>query len=403
MIFLKKIIYSILIIFSGVFLVSCDSRQSLLDKISEVKPEVDYGFTSYGPGGVVINNEYYDFVEMAEKLLGKKCELYPYGYKMVDDNSYFYYQYDSHGSVKYVDDHSYNYKTFDVALVKANITNLTCEIIYKFENVYPVYNFEYVNPNFSLVVDDDRAVVQYNGNIQILDLNNKVITDSIEVYDKDAYRFDGNKLNFYFNSYGDYYIKQGEILHYYELSGYKFKLHEYKINEGSYYVKRYSDYVYTSNSTNTMEYYDCYDLTDDKKCDVNVVLEMLEEEKNASILAAEAPLLIGGNSYYIDVFDGNLNIMDKNKENIICINENYMCENSEIFNQLYDMWDSNHRGYTNVEYYVTDNKLFIGFYAEYLVANHTPMYIYEYDIINDNVKYVGYIDSRGFGNFSIIY
>ena len=106
MIILKKIICSILIIFLGVFLVSCDSRQSLLDKISEVKPEVDYGFASYGPGGVVINNEYYDFVKMAEKLLGKKCELYPYGYKMVDDNSYFYYQYDSHGSIKYVDNHS---------------------------------------------------------------------------------------------------------------------------------------------------------------------------------------------------------------------------------------------------------------------------------------------------------
>ncbi|MBE5730898.1 MAG: hypothetical protein E7350_02995 [Clostridiales bacterium] len=403
----NRIIAIFLCIMLCMFLTACDYRQNLRNKINKVKPEVDYGFTSYTAGYLIKDNVYYDFDEMTKKLLIKERSFHSsdhsYNHKLIDNYAYFYYKYDSHGGIKRDrDNKSYNNYTFDVALVKVNITDITCEIVYKFENVYPTNNYEYGDPHFSFVVDKNRAVVQYNGYIQILDLNNKVITDSIEVYDKEAYRVDPYKNNFYFNSYGDYYVKNGDSLRYYELDGYNFKLHEYKINPDSSHVSRYKNYVYTRNYTNKANYFECYDLENDSSYDVNIVLSMIDEENNASANLEEDLIQVGEEFYYINIDDGNILIDDSSKNNIICINEEYMLKKSAAFNKLYNMWNKKHDGYSNVDYYVTDNKLFLGFYAEYYIGNHTPMYIYEYDIKSDSVKYVGYIDSTGFGNFSIV-
>lgn len=195
------------------------------------------------------------------------------------------------------------------------------------------------------------------------------------------------------------------VLRYYELNGYEFKLHEYDINLDSYYVRRYKNYVYTSNYTNKTNYYDCYDLQTNEPYDVYLLLNMIEEERNSVDTPESKPIQIGENAYFLKEEDGELIICDSNEQEIIRINEAYMLENSAKFNELYNMWHENHEGYSNIDYCVASGKLFVGFWADcyhsYL-ADHTPTYLYEYDIVNDVVKYVGYIDSREIGELLLI-
>jgi hypothetical protein len=197
-------------------------------------------------------------------------------------------------------------------------------------------------------------------------------------------------------------VRKGEVLRYYELDGYEFKLHEYAINADSYYVERYKNYVYTSEFTNERVYYDCYDLQTNESYDVESVLDMIEEEKNSSVTPERKPISIGKNDYFLNEEDGELIICNTSKQEIVRINEAYMLENSVKFNELYDLWHKDHRGYSNIDYCVVDGKLFIGFWAEYYLTNHTPTYLYEYDIVNGVSKYVGYIDSEGIGELLLI-
>lgn len=392
----------LLTICMSISLSGCTSRKSLYQKINAVEAEVDYGFIAHGCMQTTINQDRYDYEKMAKQLLKKEIKLYPYGYVTYGDNVYFCYHYDTHGKVREKDGKTYNEKTFDVALVRINRTELKAEIVYDFKGIYPTYNYTYVNPRFMSIIDENRAVIQYNGFIQILDLKNSKLTDSIEVYDKNEYRFDAYKTNFYFNSYGDYYVKNGVVLRYYELNGYEFKLHEYDIHADSYYVTRYKNYVYTSNYTNKTNYYDCYDLQTNEPYDVDLLLNRIEEERNSVVTPERKPIQIGENAYFLNEEDGELIICDSNEQELIRINEAYMLENSAKFNELYKMWHENHEGYSNVDYCVVSGKLFVGFWADYYLTNHTPTYLYEYDIVNDIVKYVGYIDSRGIGELLLI-
>lgn len=391
-----------------VFSVSCKKSLTAEERweiINGIEPEVDYEFSTYTTEYLIKDGQYYNFQKLAEKELGYECVLYPYQNVIFGDNVYFLYQYGEHGEIRRIDGISYNYMSFDVALVKVNLTDATCEIVHKFENIYPTSNFEYVNPLFLLIIDSDRAVIQYNGYIQILDLNHNVIRESIKVYNVDEYRFDMyQQFNFDYNSYGDYYVKNGDTLDYYELDGYKFKHHQYKINTNTFWVERYKNYVYTSNLFKEKVYYDAYDLETDASYDVNELVAMIKEN---TVSYEAKPDIIGGKPYYLYyVSGGTLNggeiiIKDLDKKTIVTIDEKYMIENSEIFKQINGVMYYDH-GYASCA--VVDGKLFLGFYSHnWSRLAKSPLYIFEYDIENNSIKYAGYLDkATKLGYLSIV-
>ncbi len=377
---------------------SCDWRTRSINKINEVEPDVDYSFTAVYNGTLVKNSTKISFNEIAYEVFGK--EGIAYNFKLLGHNMYFCYQFNIDGEMKEIDGETYNFHTFDVAFFKVNTENLNCELIYVFDDVYPTNNYKDKFPKFLSVVDENRAVIQYNGLIQVINLNSKYITDSIELYDKDLYRFDKENENYYFTTYGDYYVLNDDVLKYYKIDGYKFILQEYNVDLNSLYLERYENYIYTFCYQNYVRtYLNCYDLNTNESVDVQIVLKMVEENKSS--FEHEKRIELNDTLYYIEEDYSKLIIKDENEKEFKIINEEYMKNNSEKFNKLYYLWNSSVKQYSNVRYYVADNKLFIGLYADYHWGANTPLYIYECDIENDVVKYVGYTEKTDFGYFYI--
>lgn len=394
---MKKLLIIMFTLITAIMMSSCDDyRSDLREKISSVEPEVDYSFISINERSFMNGRVCYEYEKMAYEIIKKKCDLYIYKQKLVGDNMYFYYQYNSYFKLKKLDGKICKYETFDVALFKVNITNANCQLIYDFKDLYPEKVETGVNPEFSFVVDDDRAVALYNGYIQVLDIKNKEIVDSIYFYDKENISHQP-LYDFCFNEYGDFYIKNTNSFLYYKLDGYKYELHEFEMNSETRYISRIDNFVYTSCSSN--EILNCYDLTTNEPYDVEQ-LKILIDRNKVSNDNDEDFIEVNNEKYCITQSSEGVVISDSKNEIVRTINEEYMIKNSEKFNELYSMWDSIHRGY-HASYYITDNKLFVGFFAHYNWANTTPLYVYEHDILSGTTKYVGFIDDVSFGVFYI--
>ncbi len=376
-------------------LTACEGASERYARIRKIKPEVSYGYTAIGGNSLTIDYKVYNYQDLACKLVRNKEEYtYLYGQKLAGNYMYFYYQYDS----RRVKKSNNNEQTFDVGLFRVNTNTGKCELVYDFKNAS---GNVVKNPNVGAVVDENRTVLDYNGTISIFNLNTLKITDSIE------------DCPYYVSEFYDYLKFNNNTLYYYELDGYSFKLHRFENASGEF-VTRWENYIYTSDRGDVWN--DCYDLTTDEKIDKDVLLKKMEEVDNKKYeeeyqnRGEEDAYIIGGKKYYLDLYDeltiyndskyirNEYNEIDynENREVFCVIDEEYFKENSQVFNDLYYLWDKNSREYEVSNFWVIDGKLFVAVSARYLWAAQTPSYVYQCDLENNKVYYVGFIDNIGY-------
>ncbi len=391
----KKVLFlSLCLVFALSCLTACMSGK--YRKLQKVEPEVSYGYTTVSANEIIKDGVVYSYEDMVHKLTKKSHSTYIVTSRVVGDYYYFFYEYNSHTvKQKTENGNSYSYHIYDIGLFRVDLNTITCELVYDFKNFYPTGSGSaHPEGHMARFLDDNRIIIQYNGAIQILDFQRGEITDSKEVYDKEEYKAD-DFFPYHFNEYGDYAVLKDNVVDYYEIDGYTFKLHQYAVDSRSYYVYRLGDLLYTARMVKfDMEYLTCYNLKTDEKVDLEVLHEEMEKadaEEPQPDEEEEKLYEIGGKNYYLNHVDKkSLEILDENKNQIIVIDQAYMLKNSKPFVELYDLWTKRHGEYELTYFRVRENKLYFVFEAEYGWGATTPSYSYEYDIENDKVYYVGF-------------
>lgn len=395
--FAKFIVLGISMVLLFGCLVACSKEEDPLKIIQEVKPEVSYGYTAIGEYDITIDLNAYNYKSLATKLVENKEEYnHPYGQQLVGDYLYYFYQYNSRGSVKKYNNYigaemlnaplSVNEKTFDVGLFRVNINTAECELVYDFKQVNATSVNETKNPYLGEVIDENVAVFQYNGTINVFDLKEKDIAFTFDAYDKETFK-SADRFTYYFNNFGDYVMLSGNVLKYFELDGLSFDFHGFVFNSSTLAAERLLNYLRVYDYVNLKDYY--YDLTDDSEVSAETVAEALRKVQQPQTV--EGAYTIGGKQYYLFFSaDNYLSVFDENINKLCQLDEEFMKQNSQTFNDLYDLWTGNHYKYKPVNFWVENSKLFVGFNAEYSFGNRTPTYIYEYDIENNKLYYVGF-------------
>lgn len=373
----------------------CSINDMLYKKLEKVAPETDYGYTVVGRDSFVQNCKPYFLKNLVSDKYKKNCSYFSV-LKTFGDSSYFFGVYDSR---KNSDLDTGDYWTYDVAIFRLDWNTLQiAEEVYDFKNISPLFKHPDgydSSPDFGNIISNDRAVVRYNDTLHILDLQKKEIIYSIDVSENYAERrYSGYNLE-----NGDFYIHTGEYLYYYEYEKDCFTLHEYESTKNYSGIERLDNYVYTY-SYDTYDhtkkvYCDCFDLTTDERVnseDIQVLATQKEAEQ-----ALNNSYVLQGNTYSITLVGDGLEISSDTKA--VTINEEYMMEHSRKFVELYDFWFKNHNGYKLFDWTVTEEKIFVGFSADYGFGSKTPTYIYEYNPLTEAVYYVGFSTGRSLSSF----
>lgn len=387
----KILIMNLSIFFAAVSFAACADYTRVWEETADIPSEVSYGYTIEGTLSISKDNEIYYYQDMVREIISGKYESYePYIKNQGTFGGYVYFL--------------AFYRTdpqIDVGLFRVNKETIECEFVHDFKHVYQVGPYKaYQFARYVKIIDADRAVFQYNGTIQILDLRSKEISDSVEVYDKEEFAGSTKTFRYGFNRYGDYEKPVNNKLYYYQLDGFDFVLHEYDITDYSTIV-RWKNYVYTykleyDNSTHKYEtrYYECFDITDDSNVDLNILIAEIEDAQKQEEQEPEQTnkfSVIGGEKYCIKRYDKVIDISDENENPLLSLDLEYVSEHSETFESIEKEWveiggvnEFEINGVT-----VCEGKLFIGFRASFFYYMSTPAYLFEYDIAKDVFYYVG--------------
>lgn len=407
-------IFVILLIVCSVLLFryidSINDNTEKLNRIKQVQSEVSYDYTAYDGYSFMKDGESYNFQDLAYNVFGKKCENYIYGGGFTKNYKYFFYEYDSHKKyMKKSDGKRIDFFTSDVALFCVDMENISCKLVYDFKNVYPI-GYEAMQPDIGDLLDKNRMLLHYNGIYQILDLQSEQIVYSVELYEKKDY-VNALSIPFCTDFSLNFYRSNGTVLEYYKIDGDTIKKHLYTITPDCL-ISRTGNYIYTyqlksgSNSpliSEQYEFFECYDLTNDKEIDLSFLIDKLQEEWDKSRADNEKEKhIVDGETYYFERSFDFLKIYDENQNLIVTIDEYFMKENSNTFNDLYDLWVEEHDKYELVYFEVIEEKIFVRFEATYSMGKTTPVYIYEYDIQNNQIFYVGFFYGDSLFHFEIL-
>ncbi|MDD3382007.1 MAG: hypothetical protein PHT83_00700 [Bacilli bacterium] len=389
---MKKLLLICVISFCLVFLTACEEDEAeKIARIDTFESEVEYGYCALDQSELTINFNNYEYKDLACQFV--KDEYGDYVYKTVieGDYAYFLYQYKIYRNIFNRNDVLI---PSDVALFRVNLFTAKCELLYDFKRVYPLKKYHIVNIETYRFVDENTLIFQYNGKIQIFDISKKEVIYSIEAYDYEEAR-NSKDFSEIFNDFNDFIIKDIGVVYYYEFVGNEFILHQYERSEEKWWLARVEDYVYIQAGYNN--YLDCFDIKTGERVDIDTLEAKLEEDRIRRLEEAKYRYIFTINkvNYFYNNSDDYLTIYDENHNQIAKIDEIYMKENSQAFNDLYSMWDERVSRYVFSGLIVDDNKVFIKCYSKYDWMRYTPIYIYEYDMVNGNIYYVGYTLSGG--------
>ncbi len=389
---IKKIQTSATLALSVLLLASCQIApyEEHFANMQAVEPEVSYGYVAVNSSCVVKNGQTHSYENLAEELLGTECEYH--GSVPFDDTIYFFVNYGHHEISVPVENSTRSVTTYDVGLLRLELQTLTTELVYDFKNTYPPYGTYSTWYRLGEIIDENTMLVRHNGMLQILNLQTKEITYSVDAYDKEFF----STLSHYyaycvpqFLTSKDFICVEANTLSYYEWTGSDFILHTYSIHSEIKSVTRWKNYVLTHNTT----YIDCYDLTTDERVELDVFLkEKSEAEKEEAPTPSPEtqPYVINEKQYYIQLKNDNVEILDEDKKQVARLTVEQLAEKSPKFAELRDIfWPIKTSRYNFLDFTVVDGRLFVGISAEYGLRT-TPTYIYEYDIEANDFYYVGY-------------
>jgi hypothetical protein len=401
---MKKILTLVLTIFLGISLSSCESFATKFRRIDAVAPEVDYGYISISSAALSKNFEHLRFQETTSKMLKKSFHQvsYPYSTVMTDEYIYFLVEYNNRDGNFFQLNAPDNKHEFDIALFRVDIYEAVVEKIYDFKKVIPNGKYNYTMPNIYYLLDDERAVFKYNGKIEVFNPQTQELLSTRDIHDKEAYR---NEMNnpYVTTEYGDVYAIINNTLFFYELNDDAFVKKQF-IAAGSSYVERFDDYLLLSSFTTTRVYQYAYLLSTGESTSLEDALAYKENylaEKTTH--EHDYDFLLNDIEYdYEDMINGFV-FSEHNGDQTYTINSEYMIEHSAAYRELGPLWNPNSEEHFNPQYFFVDaGKLFIIF-GQTGIGRQTVGFIYEYDIANDMIYYVGYHYNIGINRIIPIY
>lgn len=401
---MKKILTLVLTFFLGISLSSCESFETKFRRINKVEPEVDYGYISISGTALSKNFEHLGFQETTSKMLNKGFNQvsYPYSTFMTDAYIYFLVEYNNRDGNFLKLNAPDNKHEFDIALFRVDIYQSTIEKIYDFKKVIPNGKYNYTMPNIFYLVDDERAVFKYNGKIEVFNPSTQEILSTIDIHDKEAYR---NEIHnpYATTEYGDVYAIINNTLVFYELNDDEFVKKQF-IASGSSYVERFGDYLLLSSFSTTRVYQYAYLLSTGESTSLEDALTY--KQNYLDEIATPEPdydFLLNEIEYdYEDIYNGFI-FSEHNGDQTYTINSEYMIQHSAAYRELGPLWNPNNEVNFDPQYFFVDaGKLFIIF-GQTGIGVQTVGFIYEYDISNDQVYYVGYHYNFGINRIIPLY
>ncbi len=372
-------------------------------QIQKEEPEVDYGYMTISTKTISKDRKIYSIEDMLTEFYKKTFDGDILESQIFGDTMYLVVKTDSR---LHDEGEETQHWAFDVSLLFLDLNALCItEEAYSFSDIsrVPIEKWSDTHPYFTDIIDENRMVMKFNNAIHVFNIQQKKITCSIDVYNDERFQ----NINTYntFTSNGNIIVQSEKWLHYYELTGNTFTLHEFEKEPTSTAYLR-GNYIYTyafPYGYNDAIYYDCFDVTTDERVDDKTFLTLREEWKatdKANNETEKMPLdyTIDGKTYQIKHAEDNshLEITDQISKSVI-LNEAFMLENSEKFNTLYHVWKKNPPPYTVTNFKIVDDKLFVGFsydYSFFGLGSGVPTYIYEYNPETHKVYYVGFCDGN---------
>lgn len=415
--FFNAVLFAVLAVFA--FSLSACEQLNFTEKLDLIAPDVDYGFSIYNDRYLVIDGARYELENLAYDVVKEKdgsSEVY--GTIVFGGNMYYLYQYsakkdtDSSVSSSTVSDGSSsgNRRRFGVALLKTNLENAETELIYDFKDVYPHHN-EHTTPHVMQAIDENTFAFIYNGKISVFDVKTEEITQTIDFYDKEAFVVEDNRVKLKVNKFNDFYYLSGGVLSYaeYNSESKEYVKHDFAVDEKSFYVNRFENYVYTYDFIGGSEgnaYYNCYDLTTGEAKDDEFLAELIKKQKDrekeitegerleqeARLREERSKITVGDKVYRVEErSDYELEIVNEAGETVFTIDEEYATKNNEKLTQLFDVFFNCENGlYADFRFKVFDNRLFVSFSRNAFLLR-IPNFIFEFDLEANDLKYVTYI------------
>lgn len=409
----RRLVKTILLVVLAVFSFSLSScvKLNFTEKLDLIAPDVNYGFSLYNERYLVIDGAHYKLENLANGVVEQSdgsSEVY--GTTVFGGNMYYLYQYSARKASDSSADSSGKFFRFGVALVKTNLENADTEVLYDFKDVYP-HHGERATPHVMQPIDENTFAFIYNGKISVFDVKTEEIKQTVDFYDKEAFVAEDNGVKIKNNKYSDFYYLSGGVLCYaeYKPESMEYVRHDFAVDEKSFYVNRFENYVYTYNyigGSDGNEHYNCYDLTTGEAKDRDFLAELIkkQEEQEKEITEVERPeqeawlreekskITISGKVYRVEErSNSELEIINEAGETVFTIDEEYATKNNEKLTQLFGVFFNCENGlYADFRFKVFDNKLFVVFDSSAFLFI-TPKFIFEFDLGAGNLKYVTYI------------
>lgn len=394
---MKRVTLLLIMTILSTLLIGCSKEPQYYERISTVDKEVEYGYIAYNDRAITNDFVVSNFLDEATKLVKDKNKSYVYGEYYTDNYIYYLYQYDGHKPLYQSSSDKTNKYRFDVGLFRASIVSGNVELLYDFKNVYPIYEYDYSNPHiYTNLVDDNYLAFSYNGKLEIFDLEERKIIYTKELHEQKAY-VNAPSYPYRTNTYGDHYAIIDNVLHYnkYNQTDYSYKTFDVD-NRAS--VIRYGDIIFIYQYEASKKVYtNAFDLNsgDDVNLDWALYyMEAFEEEHKdeSGLIAQEFIYKNVKYNYEISSQGDSITIKDSEDNVIFYTNTDNMKNDNEAYKKLSMLWVKNREVLPKPTKIMTiDDKLFIIFKADHQWGHYgQPTYIYECDLDNNKIRYVGY-------------
>lgn len=376
-------------------LVSCGTYRERFDRIDRIAKEVDYGTIVFNDAVWCRDDQCVAYATAAAQLLGVPTRKlsYPYRVEYTDDFVYYLIEYDNGRGIwgnfnALMDSNKYR---FDIGLFRMNLDSGVTEWISDFQDVFPWSRFNYSMPNvYSNVFDDIRLLFFHNGMLELYDVENKTVLDSIVLHEPDLYK-DAEHFPYRLNAASDYYAFQGDTLDYYEMEESTISHHVFPA-EGAIYADRYANVLILSTFTNAPEYIRAYDLDNgeaiplEEGMSVMDMIQALQEEEQSR----DDTLILHGKEVEIWEDGETLTVVDKETQASVVLSEDDMLETSQAYRDLTEVWSTNDATTLTLQgYLIAEERLFVLFTPSDYLGDH-PLFLFEFDTVTHQTYYVGY-------------
>jgi hypothetical protein len=386
---MKKKIVCLFLCCVTLFVFGGCSYDKKLEKIQKIALETESRYIFVGAYGLTSENVYEPYSKFVGELVSDEEKHVPYKLDFKDEKVYYVYQYNGHsdnenGEIKY---------TFDVGLFSTEYRTKKTVLHKDLKGVKPHSSDNY-RPQIFGGVADNHALLNYDGKLEIFDLDTNETIFSEEVEDCDSF-IKEDKLNRFIGRHYLVYEEDTAVL--YEYKGDYFLKHVFSADG----LKGVNGWWKSSKIVigDMLLLYD-YNIF---KYGVNFQTgEEISQELGTDLIQARYErkddetyrFTVGGEKYTYEESssDRSIKITRESDQETRTVNYGFLCKNSAAFRRIEKLWarNSNPKMY---KVYAVEGKILIAHWAKgSMLSRYTPTYFFEYDFDGDLPRYAGLYD-----------